>query len=156
MYRAKALTAIRRTVTAGALLFSFSQVALADEGGVSFWVPGFFGSLAATPQQPGWSIADIYYHTRVSAGRDVALAREFQLGRIPANLTANLSASLHSTADLNLVAPSYVFATPVLGGQASVSVLGLYARVNSSLAGTLSGTLSTPLVAPVIDHDGNF
>jgi hypothetical protein len=27
--------------------------AKADEGGVSFWVPGFFGSLAATPQQPG-------------------------------------------------------------------------------------------------------
>ena len=26
--------------------------ARADEGGVSFWVPGFFGSLAATPQQP--------------------------------------------------------------------------------------------------------
>jgi hypothetical protein len=24
-------------------------VALADEGGVSFWVPGTFGSLAATP-----------------------------------------------------------------------------------------------------------
>jgi hypothetical protein len=27
--------------------------ARADEGGVSFWVPGFFGSLAAAPQQPG-------------------------------------------------------------------------------------------------------
>src|SRR6185437_6431341 len=46
----------------------FSQCALADEGGVSFWVPGFYGSLAATPQQPGWSLATIYYHTSVSAG----------------------------------------------------------------------------------------
>ena len=27
--------------------------AMADEGGVSFWLPGFFGSLAAAPQQPG-------------------------------------------------------------------------------------------------------
>jgi len=27
--------------------------AKADEGGVSFWLPGFFGSLAAAPQQPG-------------------------------------------------------------------------------------------------------
>jgi hypothetical protein len=35
------------------------QSATADEGGVSFWVPGFFGSLAATPQQPGWSNAFI-------------------------------------------------------------------------------------------------
>ena len=55
----------------------FSHRALADEGGVSFWVPGFFGSLAATPQQPGWSLANIYYHTSVSAGGDVARAREF-------------------------------------------------------------------------------
>jgi hypothetical protein len=54
----------------------------ADEGGVSFWVPGFFGSLAAVPQQPGWSLASIYYHTSVSAGADVALAREIQIGRI--------------------------------------------------------------------------
>jgi hypothetical protein len=41
--------------------------ALADEDGVSFWIPGFFGSLAATPQQPGWSLISIYYHTDVSA-----------------------------------------------------------------------------------------
>ena len=66
----------------------FSDCALADESGVSFWVPGFFGSLAATPQQPGWSLANIYYHTSVSAGADVARAREFTLGRVPANLTS--------------------------------------------------------------------
>jgi hypothetical protein len=33
---------------APAIMF-FSDSALADEGGVSFWVPGFFGSLAAAP-----------------------------------------------------------------------------------------------------------
>ena len=65
----------------------FSQCALADEGGVSFWIPGLFGSLAATPQQPGWSLANIYYHTSVSAGADVARAREFTLGRVPGNVT---------------------------------------------------------------------
>jgi hypothetical protein len=64
----------------------FPQCALADEGGVSFWVPGFFGSLAAAPQQPGWSLATVYYHTSVSAGADVATAREFTLGRLPATL----------------------------------------------------------------------
>src|SRR5262245_32775472 len=68
----------------------FSQAALADEGGVSFWLPGFFGSLAAAPQQPGWTLTSIYYHTSVSAGADVARAREFQIGRIPVNLTANV------------------------------------------------------------------
>ena len=29
--------------------------ASADEGGVSFWLPGNFGSLAATPGVPGWA-----------------------------------------------------------------------------------------------------
>jgi hypothetical protein len=29
--------------------------ALADEGGVSFWLPGLYGSLAAVPVTPGWS-----------------------------------------------------------------------------------------------------
>src|SRR5438105_4152603 len=50
----------RRWLAAGIIapaIALFSQCALADEGGVSFWVPGFFGSLAAAPQQPGWSLA---------------------------------------------------------------------------------------------------
>jgi hypothetical protein len=38
------------------------DVALADEGGVSFWLPGIYGSLAAVPAQPGWSLPVIYYH----------------------------------------------------------------------------------------------
>jgi hypothetical protein len=46
-------------VLAPAIMF-FSHCALADENGISFWIPGFFGSLAATPQQPGWSLANTY------------------------------------------------------------------------------------------------
>src|ERR1700674_1807073 len=81
------------------------QVSLADEGGVSFWLPGIFGSLAATPPQPGWSLATIYYHTSVSAAGDVGLAREITIGRIPANLSANLNANLNATGDLALFIP---------------------------------------------------
>ena len=103
---------------------STARVALADEGGVSFWLPGFFGSLAAAPQQPGWSLTSIYYHTSVSAGADIARAREFETGRIPVNLTANVSASLQARADLGLVMPTYTFATPVLGGQLTVGAIG--------------------------------
>ena len=122
------------------------EISRADEGGVSFWVPGFFGSLAATPQQPGWSLATIYYHTSVSAGADVARAREFTLGRVPANLTvnANLNLNVNATGNLGFVIPSYVFATPVLGGQASVSLVGAYGVVGTSLAGTLSGVVTGP------------
>src|SRR5262249_49770346 len=124
---------------------SAPQLALADEGGVSFWIPGFFGSLAAAPQQPGWSLTSIYYHTSVSAGADVARAREFETGRIPLNLTANVSASLDARADLALALPSYTFATPVFGGQLSVGAIGLYGRESTSLAGTVSAALATPL-----------
>jgi hypothetical protein len=119
-------------------------VASADEGGVSFWLPGTFGSLAATPQQPGWSAAAIYYHTSVSAGGDVARAREIETGRIPVNLTATLNANLNANVDLGLLNATYVFATPVLGGQASASLIGIYGANTTSLAGTVTGALSTP------------
>jgi hypothetical protein len=122
-----------------------SQPVLADEGGVSFWLPGFFGSLAASPLQPGWSLTSIYYHTTVSAGADVAKAREITIGRIPVNLNASVSASLDARADLGLLLPSYTFATPVFGGQLSVGAIGIYGRVDTSLAGTISGALATPL-----------
>jgi hypothetical protein len=119
-------------------------IALADEGGVSFWIPGFFGSLAAAPQQPGWSLTTIYYHDSVSAGADAAIARERTLGNIPLNLnlTATFNASLSARPDLDLLMASYVFKTPILGGQASVSLLGLYGRMDTSLGAQLSGTLS--------------
>src|SRR3979409_2266291 len=77
-----------------------SKVATADEGGVSFWVPGLFGSLAATPQQPGWTLATIYYHTSVSAGADVAFARQVGPGGLNANFTGNVTANLNADADL--------------------------------------------------------
>jgi hypothetical protein len=119
--------------------------AKADEGGVSVWLPGFFGSLAASPLQPGSSLTSIYYHTTVSAGSDVAKAREITTGRIPVTLNANLSASIDARADLAIALPTYTFATPVFGAQATVGVMGVYGRTSTSLAGTLSGSLSTPL-----------
>jgi hypothetical protein len=127
-----------------ALSLARRQIAAADQGGVSFWVPGFFGSLAAAPEQPGWSLTNQYYHTSVSAGADVAIARERTLGNIPVNLSlsANLNANLSSRADLDFFALSYAFKTPILGGQASFALLGTYGRVDTSLGAQLSGTLS--------------
>src|SRR5215471_21250888 len=80
-----------------ALLSLPTQMARADEGGVSFWVPGFYGSLAAVPAQaPGLSVTSIYWHDSVSAGGDIARSREIEIGSIPANLNANLNANLKS------------------------------------------------------------
>jgi hypothetical protein len=143
-FKFKHIVALFGTGTLALASLSAINEVRADEGGVSFWIPGLFGSLAATPQQPGWSLTNIYYHTTVSAGGDVSRAREFEIGRIPANLSANLAANVNATGDLGLAIPSYVFATPVLGGQASVSAIVAYGTTSTSLAGTLSGTLSTP------------
>ena len=33
----------------------------ADEDGISFWLPGIYGSLAAVPQQPGFTFTAINY-----------------------------------------------------------------------------------------------
>ena len=40
----------------------------ADEGGSSFWLPGQFGSFAANPVKPGWSLSLTYYHASSSTG----------------------------------------------------------------------------------------
>jgi hypothetical protein len=127
----------------------------ADEGGVSYWLPGLFGSLAAAPQQPGWSAMSIYYHTTVSAGGDVSLSREFQIGNIPANLSAHANANVNASGDLGIFAPSYVFATPVLGAQASATLMGIYGSTSTSLAGTVTGTLGGVPFGPRFDSIGN-
>jgi hypothetical protein len=133
------------TLLALAALTATTRITRADEGGVSFWVPGTFGSLAAVPQQqPGWALTTIYYMPGVSAGSDVALAREFQIRNIPVNVAASLNANLHSIAETAWFIPSYAFATPVFGGQASVSLMGIYGHMNTSVSGTLTGTASVP------------
>jgi hypothetical protein len=113
----------------------------ADEGGVSFWLPGQFGSLAAAPLNPGWTVANIYYHTSVSAGGNVAAAREFTIGRFNPNVNINLNLKLKADADLAVVAPTYVFASPVLGGQLAIGMAGIYGRNSTSLNGTLTASL---------------
>src|SRR4051812_11250382 len=88
-----------------------TEEARADQGGVSFWLPGAFGSLAATPLVPGWSMGAIYIHSAVSAGGDVSASRAIHFPNRTANLTVNLDAQLHARVDVGLLSPSYVFAT---------------------------------------------
>ena len=143
------MRALVRTITSGlasgavglALVASAPTASLADEGGVSFWVPGLFGSLAATPLQPGWTVSITSYTDRVSAGGDVALAREFQTKRVPINLTAAAAGGLNANLDLAFLTAFYTFATPVLGGQANVSMLSVSGRVSTNVNTAIAGTL---------------
>lgn len=45
---------------------------------------------------------------------------------------------------VSLFTTSYVFESPVLGGQAAVGLTGIYGRNATSLAGTLTGTITLP------------
>ena len=126
-------------ISLAVLMFgSLSQAAYADEDGVSFWLPGHFSSLAATPQVPGWSMAEVYYHTTVSAFGGVAAAREITIGRFAPTVNVSLNASLHAQADLLLLNPTYTFASPLLGGQLAIGMTGLFGRSATSIDGTLT------------------
>jgi hypothetical protein len=131
-------------VTAAALVFC-PAISHADEGGISFWLPGQYGSLAATPQTPGWALGAIYYHTNVTGGGNVAASREIEVGRFSPTVNVNLNLSLNAQGDLMVLAPSYTFATPVFGGQFAVSMAGIFGRDAASIAGTLTAAAG-PLV----------
>jgi hypothetical protein len=113
--------------------------ARADNGGLSFWLPGTFGSLAATPTVPGWAYSAIYLHVAQSAGG----AKNFTQG-------GSVVAGLNATADVLVQGISYTFATPVLGGQASVAVLaapgdigvGINARLTGPFGNAISGSVN--------------
>ncbi|HEY7297270.1 MAG TPA: transporter [Xanthobacteraceae bacterium] len=115
-----------------------ATAANADEGGVSFWLPGEFGSLAAAPLVPGWAVGFINIYNATSASGAVAAAREITIGNLNPTVKVNLNLNLAAKVDLALVSPSYVFATPVLGGQLAVSLAGAVGRPNADINGTLT------------------
>ncbi len=146
-----------RAVVAGATLLTAAlmpSASSADEGGVSFWIPGFFGSLAAVPQQqPGWSLESIFYNTNVKANGDVTLAREFQIGKVPLTFSGTANASLKADAPLGIAIPLYAIAPPVLGGQLTLGMGGIYGNNDTTLAGRVTGTIFPPSPLPPIPVD---
>jgi hypothetical protein len=131
---------------AASVALAASNPAKADEGGVGFWLPGQFGSLAAAPQVPGWSVGIITYIDSVSASGNVAAAREVTIGRLNPNVKVDLNVNLTARPDLVLAAPSYVFATPVFGGQLAVSMAAGTGWSPADVNGTLTVMLG-PLTA---------
>src|SRR5271170_4803670 len=96
------LRAVARVLRAiASLIFTaftlLSQRAIADEGGVSFWLPGTYGSLAAVPGVPGWSFSAFNYYGSVSAGGSA----DFVKG-------GGIVAGLESRGDSVFVSPNYV------------------------------------------------
>jgi hypothetical protein len=112
-----------------------SSPVVADEGGLSFWLPGTFGSLAAAPSTPGWSWATLYIHSDAAAGASAPFPRG---GRTDIGISGR--------GDLAAFGPTYTFATPVLGGaQLSASILGIAGRSEASAALSLTGPLGNTI-----------
>ena len=119
LIRVAGLLAALRTVTC-------SDVATADELGLSFWLQGQFGSFAAVPSEPGWSFDDTFYHATAASRAGATFRRG---GRIHTGLT--------SPSDFFMFTPSYAFATAVLGGQAALGMTVTYGRNTSFAAETV-------------------
>lgn len=102
--------------------------ALADEGGIGFWLPGSVGSLAAVPGEPGLSWATIYYHNSADAGA----GQEFAQG-------GEIRAGVDGRADIVLFGPSYAFENPILDGQLSLSALTGIGHSKGTVDATLTG-----------------
>lgn len=115
------------------------QQALADAGGLSFWLPGTFGSLAATPTMPGWAYETIYIHLDQSAGGGKNFVTSGGAG-------GSVVAGLNARADVLVEGVTYTSALPVLGGQAAISLLtapgNLDVGVNATLTGPLGNSIS--------------
>jgi hypothetical protein len=150
---------IRPSLLAIAILSLSPQISRADESGISFWVPGLFGSLAAVPQTPGWSLGAVYYHTSVGASGSAAAAREIQVGRFSPTVNVNLNVNLNAPPDLLFLSPTYTFATPVLGGQLAVAMTGIYGRNSTTLDGTLTtgfGSIAATRMGSISDSLTGF
>ena len=136
-----------------AAALSLPTGARADEGGVSFWVPGLFASLAAVPLQPGWTVDETYYHWQGQAGADVARAREITIGRFNPTVNVNLSGNLNALADFVFNTAVYTFEQPVLGAQANVTLLTVFGRTDATVNTTLSGTVGPFPFGPFTRQD---
>ncbi len=85
-------------------------------------------SFAATPGEAGFSLPLVYYHTSADAGG----AKDFAVG-------GNLVAGLDVSADLVFFVPTYVFAEPVLGGQAALSMAWAAGRMEVGADAVITG-----------------
>ena len=147
-------SSLKIVVALAAALVVCSPLAQADENGFSVWLPGQFGSLAAVPQQPGLSMAEVYYRTSVGASGAAAAAREITTGRLSPAINVNLNVNLRAQGDVVLLNPTYTFASPVLGGQLAIGVTGAFGRVSANLDGTLTtavGSLTSTRLGSIGD-----
>lgn len=135
---------MRRSLAVSVLLLA-PAAALADEGGASVWLPGQFGSFAAVPGDPGFSLEAMFYTRRASATAGTNFSRG-----------GGLLAGLNVSEQYLFVTPTYTFATPVLQGQLSIGVTASVGRSDSSVWATLTGPFGNSISGAASDSAGGI
>jgi len=121
------------------------QQARADAGGVSFWLPGAFASLAATPTVPGWASATIYLHLQANAGATQKfVTSNGARGSVVSGLSANADALVQGI--------TYTSPLSVLGGQAAFTVLAAPGNLGAGIEATLTGPRGNTLSGAATDN----
>jgi len=133
-----------RWLVGGALVL-VAQTARCDEAGVGFWLPGNYGSFAATPGDPGWTFPAIYYRSVA----DASATKNFTIG-------GRIVAGVDATADFIFVAPTYTFESPIAGGQGSVSLAAALGHVDARIDATLTAPNGITLSANETDTRTGF
>lgn len=143
----RSLSGIAAALSAALLAGSLasSRQATADEGGVSLWLPGLFGSMAAAPGVPGWQFASTYYHTSVEAKGGKTFPRGGQV-----------DVGLNARADLVFLNTTYIFATPVLGAQAAFGATVPVGRSRTSVDAVLTGPNGNAVAGSLSDERTAF
>ena len=111
-----------------------TPAAKASEGGVSFWLPGLFGSLSAVPPNPGWAFSTIYIHNAIAANGGANFVRG-----------GAIVAGLRGRGDIVAYGPSYTFANTIFGGRPTLSFFGTAGRVDASIDATLIGPMGNAI-----------
>jgi hypothetical protein len=108
------------------LLVPVGGMAMADEGGVSFWLPGQYGSFAAIAPEPGWSTTLLTY----SYSGDAAAGQALEKGdRIRLGVDVDYVGQF--------VIPTFTPDAKILGGRSSFSLGFLVASNDVSASLTL-------------------
>jgi len=121
------------------------QSALADAGGVGFWLPGLYGSLAAVPTVSGWAYSTIYLHLQANAG---ATQNFVTSGGARGTVVSGLNAH----GDALAVGITYTSPLSVLGGQAAFSLITAPGNVGVGIDATLTGPLGNSISGSRTDN----
>jgi len=120
-----------------------------DESGASFWQPGAYDSLAAYPNEPGWSVNIVSLVDQTRAGSSVTAARLMRVGLLDPTLAGSVSASSKNFDSLTTITPGYLVETPFSGIKVEFSLSTSVGRSTTHISGMLAASANVSTTFPL-------